>query len=122
MSLFSSIAKLAGVGGPALAYTLGEPYREAWGPWTHYAATSNADGSPASVFKLTAADPNDLKLAAARNGVKRLRMVRVLARCGQQNGIRAAAGGRGGSGARRALFAVQQPLLAARRPLQQPVP
>jgi hypothetical protein len=74
-SLFSSISKLVS-GGPSLAYTVGEePYSQAWGCWTHYPATSKEDGSPASVFKLIAADPNDRKLAAARNGVKRLRMV-----------------------------------------------
>ena len=77
-SLFSSISKLVS-GGPALPYTLGdEPYSQAWGCWMHYPATAKDDGSPASVFKLTASDPNDLKLAAARNGVKRLRMVRAL--------------------------------------------
>ncbi|KIZ00224.1 putative inactive serine/threonine-protein kinase scy1 [Monoraphidium neglectum] len=75
-SLFSSISKLVS-GGPSLAYTVGEePYSQAWGCWTHYPATSKEDGSPASVFKLIAADPNDRKLAAARNGVKRLRMLR----------------------------------------------
>lgn len=81
-SLFSSISKLVS-GGPALPYTLAEePYQTAWGCWTHYPATSKDDGSPASVFKLTASDPNDLKLAAARNGVKRLRMVRASAAAG----------------------------------------
>ena len=76
-SLFSSISKLVG-GGPALNYNIKEdqPYRQAWGSWSHYPATSKEDGSPASVFKLTVADPNDKKLIAARNGVKRLRMVR----------------------------------------------
>ncbi len=70
-SLFSGLW-----GGPALKYTLAdEPYRQAWGCWTHYPATSKEDGSPASVFKLTASDPNDLKLVAARNGVKRLKLV-----------------------------------------------
>lgn len=75
-SLFSSISKLVG-GGPALNYTLSEtPYREAWGCWTHYPATSKDDGSPVSVFRLSVADPNDRKLVAARNGVRRLKMVR----------------------------------------------
>jgi len=70
--LFSSIW-----GGPALKYTLADdPYIVAWGCWTHYPATSKEDGSPASVFKLSASDPNDLKLVAARNGVKRLKLVR----------------------------------------------
>jgi hypothetical protein len=77
MSLFSSLSKLVG-GGPALNYTLAdEPYREAWGCWTHYPATSRDDGSPASVFKLSVPDPNDIKLVVSRNGVRRLKMVRM---------------------------------------------
>lgn len=84
-SLFSSISKLVS-GGPALNYTLAdEPYGTAWGCWTHFPGTSKEDGSSASVFKLTAADPNDLKLAAARNGVKRLKMVRSSAAAAEAN-------------------------------------
>ncbi|GBF94506.1 hypothetical protein Rsub_07040 [Raphidocelis subcapitata] len=76
MSFFSSISKFVG-GGPALNYNVDEvPYPQAWGCWTHHPATSREDGSPASVFKLSVADPNDRKLAAARNGVRRLKMLR----------------------------------------------
>jgi hypothetical protein len=34
------------------------------------------DNGPVSVFKIQTASPNDARLAAARNGVKRLRSVR----------------------------------------------
>jgi SCY1-like protein 1 len=75
--MFAKLSALVG-GGPALNYNLNpEPYEVAWGPWTHYGGTSRDDGSPVSVFRIAAADPNDLTMTAARNGVKRLRMVRA---------------------------------------------
>lgn len=39
-------------------------------------AFSQEDSSPVSVFKIATASPNDARLNAARNGVKRLRSVR----------------------------------------------
>ncbi|CAK0749386.1 hypothetical protein CVIRNUC_001906 [Coccomyxa viridis] len=62
---------------PTFPYQLGDPYDDAWGcSWTHYKATKKEDGSVVSVFKLTSENAHDRKLVAARNGVKRLRMVR----------------------------------------------
>lgn len=75
--MFAKLSALVG-GGPALNYNVDpEPYEVAWGCWTHFGGTSREDGSPVSVFRIAATDPNDLKLVAARNGVKRLRMVSI---------------------------------------------
>lgn len=77
--MFAKLSALVG-GGPALNYNVDpEPFEVAWGCWEHHSGTSREDGSPVSVFRIAATDQNDLKLAAARNGVKRLRMVRRLA-------------------------------------------
>jgi len=75
--MFAKLSALTGLGGPALNYKIEDAYSSAaaWGSWTHHAGTSNEDGSAVSIFRLSANDPNDLKLVAARNGVKRLRMV-----------------------------------------------
>lgn len=74
--MFAKLSALVG-GGPALNYNVEpEPYEVAWGCWTHFPGSSREDGSPVSVFRIAATDPNDLKLIAARNGVKRLRMLR----------------------------------------------
>lgn len=73
--MFAKLSALVG-GGPALNYNVDpEPYEVAWGCWTHFGGTSREDGSPVSVFRIAATDQNDLKLTAARNGVRRLRMV-----------------------------------------------
>jgi SCY1-like protein 1 len=67
---------LVGVGGPTLNYNVEEPpYERAWGQWTHHRGTSKEDGSAVSIFKFTSADPNDRRLALARNGIRRLKMV-----------------------------------------------
>lgn len=73
--MFAGFAKLAGFGS-AFPYTLGAAYPSAWGQWTHYDGTSTSDGQRVSVFKISAEDPNDRRLVAARNGVKRLKLVR----------------------------------------------
>ncbi len=72
--MFAKLTALVS-GGPTLNYDVHEPYDVAWGPWTHFRGSSKDDGSPVSVFKLAVSDPNDLKLAAARNGIKRLKLV-----------------------------------------------
>ncbi|KAL9991775.1 putative protein kinase domain, armadillo-like helical [Helianthus debilis subsp. tardiflorus] len=59
-----------------LPYNIGEPYSSAWGSWTHSRGTSKVDGSPVSIFSLTGSNAGDGRIAAARNGVKRLRTVR----------------------------------------------
>ncbi|KAL6558094.1 hypothetical protein OROMI_018444 [Orobanche minor] len=69
------------VGGSAtgrkdLPYNIGEPYPSAWGSWVHSRGTSKDGGAPVSVFSLSGCNFSDGHLAAGRNGVKRLRMVR----------------------------------------------
>lgn len=62
---------------PAFPYQLGDAYEDAWGiGWTHYKGSKKEDGSLVSIFKLTSESAHDRRLVAARNGVKRLRMVR----------------------------------------------
>eukprot|EP00249_Psilotum_nudum_P023155 c28764_g1_i1 orf=1228-3660(-) len=59
-----------------LPYNIGEPYSSTWGSWTHFRGTSKDDNSPVSIFSLTCTSAQDGRLAAARNGAKRLRTVR----------------------------------------------
>lgn len=74
--MFAKLSALV-AGGPALNYNVeAQQYDQAWGCWAHYSGSSKEDGSPVSVFRIQAADPNDVKLVAARNGVRRLKMVR----------------------------------------------
>ncbi len=68
--LISSIA-----GGYALPFVMGEPYRTGWGAWTHYRGTTKDETTQVSVFRISATSKNDPKLVAARNGVKRLKLV-----------------------------------------------
>ena len=73
--MFGRVFALVGGGGPSLPYNVGEAYGSSWGSWTHCRGDSKEDGSPVSVFRISAANKEDAKLVAARNGVKRLRMV-----------------------------------------------
>jgi SCY1-like protein 1 len=73
--MFAKLTALVG-GGYAFPYDVGETYESAWGQWAHHTGSSKEDGSAVSIFKLSAADPNDRRLTLARNGVKRLKMVR----------------------------------------------
>ncbi|XP_050373284.1 uncharacterized protein LOC126790945 isoform X2 [Argentina anserina] len=66
----------SGSGPKDLPYNIGEPYPSAWGSWTHCRGTSKDDGSQVSIFSITGSNAQDGHLAAARNGVKRLRTVR----------------------------------------------
>ncbi|EIE25277.1 ARM repeat-containing protein, partial [Coccomyxa subellipsoidea C-169] len=62
---------------PSFPYNLGKAYGVAWGAsWTHYEGTTREDGSAVSIFKVSSTNANDRTLQAARNGVKRLKMVR----------------------------------------------
>ena len=71
--LLSSVG--LGASKPAFPYTVGEAYAEAWGSWTHHRGTARDEqNAEVSIFKLTGA-ATDPKLVAARNGVKRLRLV-----------------------------------------------
>ena len=72
--MWSALSSIVGVSSKPFPYTLGEPFADAWGGWQHCQGTAKDDPTAeVSVFKLTAA-AGDAKLAAARNGVKRLRM------------------------------------------------
>ncbi|EFJ49788.1 hypothetical protein VOLCADRAFT_80567 [Volvox carteri f. nagariensis] len=73
--MFAKLTALVG-GGYTFPYVIEEPYDSAWGQWTHYRGKSKEDNSPVSIFKISATDPNDRKLVCARNGVKRLKMLR----------------------------------------------
>ena len=73
--MFGRVFALVGGGGPSLPYNVGEAYDSSWGSWTHCRGDSKEDGSLVSVFRISAANKEDAKLVAARNGVKRLRMV-----------------------------------------------
>ncbi|KAJ6697019.1 hypothetical protein OIU85_003386 [Salix viminalis] len=72
------VGGVSGTGLKDLPYNIGDPYPSAWGSWTHHRGTSckDGDGSPVSIFSLSASNAQDSLLAAARNGVKRLRTVR----------------------------------------------
>jgi SCY1-like protein 1 len=73
--MFARLTALVGSGG-GLPFEVGEAHPSAWGQWAHFKGTLKADGSPVSVFRVSAPSANDPKLRAARNGVKRLRTVR----------------------------------------------
>ncbi|KAL5724948.1 hypothetical protein ACHQM5_008148 [Ranunculus cassubicifolius] len=66
----------SGTGLKDLPYNIGEPYASSWGSWVHHRGTSKDDGSPVSIFSLSGSNAQDGRLAAGRNGVKRLRTVR----------------------------------------------
>ncbi|KAE8723643.1 hypothetical protein F3Y22_tig00012104pilonHSYRG00040 [Hibiscus syriacus] len=59
-----------------LPYNVGDPYTSAWSSWSHFRGTSKDDGAPVSIFSLSGNNQQDGRLAAGRNGVKRLRTVR----------------------------------------------
>ncbi|XP_044509401.1 probable inactive serine/threonine-protein kinase scy1 isoform X2 [Mangifera indica] len=66
----------SGTGVKDLPYYIGDTYPSAWGSWTHFHGTAKDDGSPVSIFSISGTSAQDGHLAAARNGVKRLRTVR----------------------------------------------
>ena len=74
--MFGRVFALVG-GGYQFPFNVGEAYGSSWGAWTHYNGDSKEDGTPVSVFRISAANKEDPKLVAARNGVKRLRMVKA---------------------------------------------
>lgn len=70
------LSSIVGQSKPALPYSLGAAFADAWGGWQHCRGAAKDDpAAEVSVFKLTAG-VSDPKLAAGRNGVKRLRAVR----------------------------------------------
>jgi|AntDeeMinimDraft_5_1070356.scaffolds.fasta_scaffold178557_1 SCY1-like protein 1 len=74
--MFAKLSAL--VSGHSFPYELQETQAHPWGQWTHYKGVHREDGSVASVFKVSAVDPQDRKLVVARNGVRRLKMVRLV--------------------------------------------
>lgn len=72
--MFARLTALVG-SGSALPFELGDPQPAAWGQWAHYRGTWKADGTPVSIFRISATIKTDAKLNAARNSAKRLRMV-----------------------------------------------
>ena len=72
--MFAKLTAFVG-GGYAFPYTVEETYPHSWGQWSHHKGIHKEDGTVASVFRISAPDPNDKRLVAARNGVKRLKMV-----------------------------------------------
>uniref|UniRef100_A0A061S498 SCY1-like protein 1 n=1 Tax=Tetraselmis sp. GSL018 TaxID=582737 RepID=A0A061S498_9CHLO len=74
--MFAKLASIAGVGS-SLPFTADADaaYETSWGGWSHMPGTLREDGSAVSIFKKSA-PKGDKKLDTARNGVKRLRMMR----------------------------------------------
>lgn len=73
--MFAKLSALVG-SSSSLPFEIVEEYGHGWGHWTHSAGKMYADGSRVSVFRISAESETDPKLIAARNGVKRLKMVR----------------------------------------------
>ncbi|KDD72431.1 hypothetical protein H632_c3357p0, partial [Helicosporidium sp. ATCC 50920] len=73
--MFARLTALVG-SSSSLSFELGEAKEGCWGIWTHHHGTWRADQSPVSVFRTASTSKLDAKLAAARNGIKRLRMLR----------------------------------------------
>ena len=73
--MFAKLSALVG-SSPAFPYAVGAQHTVAWGSWTHFDGTVKDSGVAVSIFKVTAESKTDPKLQAARNGVKRLKLVR----------------------------------------------
>eukprot|EP00890_Picochlorum_soloecismus_P003257 jgi/Picsp_1/3932/NSC_01444-R1_protein kinase len=73
--MFAKLSALVG-SSSSLPFETVEEYGHGWGHWTHSAGKMYADGSRVSVFRISAESETDPKLIAARNGVKRLKMLR----------------------------------------------
>ncbi|KAL6779810.1 hypothetical protein ACKKBG_A13815 [Auxenochlorella protothecoides x Auxenochlorella symbiontica] len=73
--MFARLTALVGSGNSLPFEVTGEPSL-IWGSWTHTSGKWKADGSAVSVFRVASSNPSDPKLAAARNGTKRLRTLR----------------------------------------------
>ncbi|GFR47514.1 hypothetical protein Agub_g9146 [Astrephomene gubernaculifera] len=73
--MFAKLTALVG-GGYSFPYVVEDAYDSAWGQWTHHRGKAKDDNAPVSIFRISATDPNDRRLVCARNGVKRLKMLR----------------------------------------------
>ena len=78
--MFASLRQLVSSGNP-FPYTLGKPFPAAFGAWTHFQGVSKEDEAPVSIFRISSNSPSDPKLQAARNGVKRLKLVISSSQC-----------------------------------------
>lgn len=74
--MFAKLSALVG-SSSALPFQIVQEYGRGWGHWTHSSGVLNADGSSVSIFRISAKGELDPMLIAARNGVKRLKMVCV---------------------------------------------
>lgn len=81
--MFARLTALVGTGS-SLPFDVTGESNLVWGSWTHARGKWRADGSEVSVFRVSSSNPSDPKLAAARNGVKRLRTVREIWRGGHR--------------------------------------
>jgi len=72
--MFAKLSALVGTS-TALPFQSTQELGTAWGHWTHSSGTLTSDGSRVSIFRVSAQNEMDPKLIAARNGVKRLKMV-----------------------------------------------
>lgn len=73
--MFAKLSALVG-GGYTFPYNVEDAYDVSWGNWTHHRGTAKDDGAPVSIFKISSPDPQDRRLVVARNGVKRLKLLR----------------------------------------------
>ena len=72
--MFAKLSALVG-SAPAFPYVITGQHEVAWGSWVHLDGTVKDTGVAVSVFKISAASKADPKLHAARNGVRRLKLV-----------------------------------------------
>lgn len=73
--MFAKLSALVGSGN-ALPFEITEEYGMSWGQWTHCGGVMTSDGQKkVSVFRISGRSEMDQKIVAARNGVKRLKMV-----------------------------------------------
>ncbi len=73
--MFAKLSALVGTSS-GLPFTIVTEHGTCWGQWTHASGTLVSDGSRVSVFRVSAGRDTDPVLVAARNGVKRLKMLR----------------------------------------------
>ena len=77
--MFASLSGLLGRGSALSFVPEGTPYPTAFGGWQHFPGKMRDEGTAVSVFKISSTSKTDPKLVAARNGIRRLKMVRPAA-------------------------------------------
>jgi SCY1-like protein 1 len=73
---FAKLSSLVS-GGYSFPYNLGDAYSSSWGSWSHHEGTHKDTGATVSIFRVSSSNKDEPKMVAARNGVKRLRTVRL---------------------------------------------